>query len=146
MLCEKLAILLEPLIISDDIFKVTLKPFFVSEFSLLKCELNSFTFTLLYWVILHWCCIKAKQILNTLNNFHVESLTFYSITCRNFLNVVTCCHLNGWTKMFFPSIIVLEVFISTFRIKYLVYLVITSLPPNDKTKNLFPPWRIESIN
>ena len=44
----------------------TSAPFIVPDFNLLSCKLDKCTFKLLYWVILYWYYIKAKQIYNTL--------------------------------------------------------------------------------
>ena len=40
--------------IFDDDLKTTSVSFFVADFNLLSCEFHSFTFKLLYWVILYW--------------------------------------------------------------------------------------------
>ena len=50
----------------DERFKVTSVSFFIPDFNLLNWELDNFTLKLLYWVILYWYYIKAKQICNTL--------------------------------------------------------------------------------
>ena len=52
-LCRKLFSLLEPPIIFDQIFKATSVPFFISVFNLLICELDNFTFKVLYKVTLY---------------------------------------------------------------------------------------------
>ena len=44
----------------DERFKVTAAPFFIPDFILLSCELDSFTFKVLYWVTLYKYYIKAK--------------------------------------------------------------------------------------
>ena len=41
-------------------FEVTSTPFFIPNFNLLSCELDNFTFKVLYWVILYWYYIKTK--------------------------------------------------------------------------------------
>ena len=51
---------LEPPIIFDQIFKATSVPFFISVFNLLICELDNFTFKVLYKVTLYWYYIKTK--------------------------------------------------------------------------------------
>ena len=39
----------------DERFKVALVPFFIEDFKLLSCELDKFTFKVLYWVkVLHF--------------------------------------------------------------------------------------------
>ena len=57
-LCGKLVSSLELAIKFDERFKVTSVPFFVADFNLLGCELDSFTFNVLYWVIFY---IKEKN-------------------------------------------------------------------------------------
>ena len=47
---------LESPTIFDKRFKVTLVPFFIADFNLLVCELDKFTFKVLYWSFY----IKAK--------------------------------------------------------------------------------------
>ena len=44
----------------DEKFKVTSVPFFIPAFNLLSCELENFTFKILYSFVLYWCYIKAK--------------------------------------------------------------------------------------
>ena len=51
-LCGKLFLSLELSITFDESFKVTLVSFFIPDFNLLSCELDSFSFKVLYWVIL----------------------------------------------------------------------------------------------
>ena len=41
-------------IISDDNLKTTSVSIFIADFNLLSCEFDSFTFKVLYCVILHW--------------------------------------------------------------------------------------------
>ena len=38
----------------DEIFRVTSVPSFIRDFNLSSCELDNFTFKVLYWVILYW--------------------------------------------------------------------------------------------
>ena len=57
-LCEKVVSSLESPNILDEIFKVT---FFIQDFDLLSCEID-FTFEVLYWTILNWYYIEAKNI------------------------------------------------------------------------------------
>ena len=52
-LCEKLAWSFKLPIKSDERFTVTSVPFFIADFSLLSCELDNSTFSVLYWVILY---------------------------------------------------------------------------------------------
>ena len=52
-LCGKLVSSLESPITFDKIFKVTLVSFFIPDFDLLGCELDNFTFKLLYSAILY---------------------------------------------------------------------------------------------
>ena len=59
----KLLSSIESPITFDESFKVTSVPFFVSDF---KCELDNFTFKVLYWVVLYWCYIKTDYNYNTL--------------------------------------------------------------------------------
>ena len=60
-LCGKLVSSLEsPIIFAENFIEVTLVSFFVTDFNLLSCELDNFTFKLLYRIILYWCYIKAK--------------------------------------------------------------------------------------
>ena len=47
-LCGKLVSLLESPIKFGERFKVTSVPYFVSDFNLLSCELDNFTFNVLY--------------------------------------------------------------------------------------------------
>ena len=49
----------------DESFKVTSIPFFILDFNLLSCQLDSFMFKVLYWVILYCHYIKVKEIHNT---------------------------------------------------------------------------------
>ena len=49
-LCGKLSSSLESPPTIDKIFKVTSVPFFILGFNLVNCELDNFTFKLLYWV------------------------------------------------------------------------------------------------
>ena len=57
---EKLVSLLALSITFDERFKVALKQFFISDFDLLSCELDYFTFKVLHWAILYWYYIKTK--------------------------------------------------------------------------------------
>ena len=41
---------------------ITSVSFVIVDFNLLSSKLDSFTFKLPYWVILHWCCIYTKYI------------------------------------------------------------------------------------
>ena len=52
--CGKLVSSLELPIIFDDNLKTISVLFFIADFNLLSCEFDSFTFKLLYWVILCW--------------------------------------------------------------------------------------------
>ena len=52
-LYEKLLSSLEILIILDDNLRATPVSYFVADFSSLSSKSDNFTFTLLYWVILH---------------------------------------------------------------------------------------------
>ena len=56
-LCEKLVWSLESIINFNEKFKVTSVTLFIPDFNLLSCELDNFTFKLLYWYY-----IKAKKI------------------------------------------------------------------------------------
>ena len=47
-LCWKLFPTLESLTTFDESFKVTSVPFFIPDFNLLSCELDNFTFKVLY--------------------------------------------------------------------------------------------------
>ena len=51
-LCRKLVSSLESLKGFDESFKVTSVPFFILNFNLLICELDSFTFKLSHFVLL----------------------------------------------------------------------------------------------
>ena len=51
-LCGKLISSLESPTTFDGRCKVTLVSFFIADFNLLSCELDNFTFNVLYWVIL----------------------------------------------------------------------------------------------
>ena len=51
-------------------------PFFIPDFNLLSCELDNFTFNMLYLAILHECYIKEKQNHNTLTVPFEKSKTF----------------------------------------------------------------------
>ena len=42
-----------------------LQNFSIPDFNLLSCELDNFTFKVLYWVALYWYYVKANQIYNT---------------------------------------------------------------------------------
>ena len=53
-LCGKLFSSLESPTTFDEIFKVTSVPFFDLDFNWLSCELDNFTFEVLYWVIFYW--------------------------------------------------------------------------------------------
>ena len=59
-LCRKLVSLLELPNTFDERFKVTSVPIFISDFHLLSCKLDNFTFKVLFWVISYWYYIKAK--------------------------------------------------------------------------------------
>ena len=52
-LCRKLFSSLESPTTSDESFHVTSLPFFIPDFNLLSCDLDCFTFKVLYWVILY---------------------------------------------------------------------------------------------
>ena len=52
--CGKLILSSESPIIFDDNFKTTSDSFSIADFNLLSCEFYSFTFELLYCVILYW--------------------------------------------------------------------------------------------
>ena len=52
-LCRKLVLSLELPIKFDERFKVTSVPFLIPDFNLLSCEVDNFTFYILYWVILY---------------------------------------------------------------------------------------------
>ena len=52
-LCGKLVSLLELPIRFHERFKVTLVPYFFSDYNILGCKLDNFTFKILYWVILY---------------------------------------------------------------------------------------------
>ena len=47
-LCRKLFSSLELPTTFEEIFKITLAPFFIPDFNLLSCELENFTFKVLY--------------------------------------------------------------------------------------------------
>ena len=55
-LCGKLFSSLESPLIFDEKSKVTFAPYFIAGFDLLRCELDNFTFNVLYWVF-----FKLKQ-------------------------------------------------------------------------------------
>ena len=65
-LCGTLVWALESQITFYERFKVTTVLFFITDFTLLSCESDNFTFKVLYWAILYWYYIKAKLIYNTL--------------------------------------------------------------------------------
>ena len=48
-LCGKSISSLESPTIFDERFQVTSVPFFIADFNLLSCELDNFTFEVLYW-------------------------------------------------------------------------------------------------
>ena len=52
-LCGKLFSSLASPAIFDERFKVTLVPYFIADFNLLGCELDSFIFNKLYWIIFY---------------------------------------------------------------------------------------------
>ena len=52
-LCRKLFLSLESPTTSDESFKVISVPFFIPYLNLLTCELENFTFKILYWVNLY---------------------------------------------------------------------------------------------
>ena len=56
----KLFLSLEAPTTFDEIFKVTSVPIFIRNLNLLSCELDNFTFKMLYWVILYCYYIKVK--------------------------------------------------------------------------------------
>ena len=62
--CGKLVSSLEPPIIFDERFKLTSVPYFIRDYNLLSCEWDNLTFKVLYWVILYWKYINAKQNYN----------------------------------------------------------------------------------
>ena len=59
-LCGKKFSSLESPATFDESFEVTSVPFFIPDFTLLSCELDKFTFKVLYWVGLYWY-IKQKS-------------------------------------------------------------------------------------
>ena len=63
---EKIISPLESPTTFDKILKVTSVPFLITDIDLLSCELDGFTFKVLYWVILNWYYVKTKQNYNTL--------------------------------------------------------------------------------
>ena len=50
-LCGKLFSSLESRTKFDEIFKTTSVPFFIPDFNLLSCELDSFTFKVVYFIL-----------------------------------------------------------------------------------------------
>ena len=56
----KLFSLLESPATFGESIKVTSAPLFISDFNLLSCELENFTFKVLCWVVLYWYYIKTK--------------------------------------------------------------------------------------
>ena len=65
-LCGKLFSSLESSTTLDENFIVISVLFFVPDFNLLSCNLENFTFKVLYWVVLHWYYIERKYNYNTL--------------------------------------------------------------------------------
>ena len=59
-LCGKLFSSLESPTAFDERFKVTSVLFFILDFNLLSCELENFTFQVLYWVFFYGYHMKAK--------------------------------------------------------------------------------------
>ena len=45
----------------DEILKVTSEPFYFPNFNLLSCELDNFTFKVLYCVILYYIILKQNK-------------------------------------------------------------------------------------
>ena len=69
-LCEKLYSSLELPITFDERFKFTSVPFFIHDFDLLSCKLDSFTFKVLYWLIdkaIKW--VEKKLLLSNIGLF-----------------------------------------------------------------------------
>ena len=69
-LSGKLASSLELPILFDDSLKITSVLYFVVDFNSLSYELNSFTFKLLYWVVLYQFYSITK--LNSLQNSYIS--------------------------------------------------------------------------
>ena len=61
-LSKKLVSSLELPIKFDERFKVTSVLFFISNFNLLSCELDSFTFKVIHWVFSYWYYLKPKRL------------------------------------------------------------------------------------
>ena len=67
-------------------YKVTFL-FFVSDFSQLRCDLDNFTFKMLYWVILKWYYIKIKKNYHTLTfPFEKSKMVSFASSIRKY-----CC-------------------------------------------------------
>ena len=95
-LCEKLVPSLR--IIFGERFKVTSVPFFIKNYNLLSCELDDFTFKVLYWVILYH--IKnLKLLFASLIMKHIVVSTSRSkflvklICCVSFASASSACCL-----------------------------------------------------
>ena len=61
-LSKKLVSSLELPIKFDERFKVMSVLFFISNFNLLSCELDSFTFKMIHWVFSYWYYFKPKRL------------------------------------------------------------------------------------
>ena len=58
---QKIVLSLESPTIFDERYKVTFFYFcYFSDFNLLSCELDNFTFNVLYWVILYYIEVKKN--------------------------------------------------------------------------------------
>ena len=73
------------------------------------------------------------------------------IICWTSSNYITFSYVSllfftGWSKRFFPSIITLWSFISTFGRLYTLLLVLCVSFSNSKIKSLFTPWNLIQLS
>ena len=66
--------------------------FVIVDFNLLSSKLDSFTFKLPYWVILHWCCIYTKYIA-ILSLFLAKNPKWFISLLQNLKNCCIYCSI-----------------------------------------------------
>ena len=77
-LCRKVFSKLESPTTFDEIFRITSAPFFILDFDLLSCELDNFTFKMLYRIILD----KSKNKIKILLQFLVKNIKWFLLVLQ----------------------------------------------------------------
>ena len=62
-LCEKSVLSFEFPVKFDERLKVTSVPFFIADFNFLSCEVDNFTFNVIYWVVYIKIILKWNEII-----------------------------------------------------------------------------------